>query len=447
MKRTGFVGTSIMALLILMLMAGVAFAGPYDFGGETVKFAAHYDISSAFAEGEGLAHLQDVEGMFNVNIEFVTMPVLELLSQLPASTMAGDPLGDVIVNAPLWFAYNWYRSGALRPLDDVLGDEYYDSLPEYHRDYVKQYSQVGPNTYAFSMNSLGSNHVIIWNKSLFERDGLPNLYELQESGDWTWDKFLEIARQATRDTDGDGKVDQYGLASIHGPIADSPIPTETAVNLAFTNGGRLVKVVDGRMEFAMDEPAFLEAMNFALTIARSGVFVPFSAQESMDMFVAGRVAMIEGWPECLSWWYASMEDEYGMVMLPKGPRSDDHITIDRGDISIACLPKGTKDAKALVELCNALFELTDAYMDTSWYYDDTLDNFSLYCRDRETLETYEQVLNRRQYQVGREISVHLNAAGPDIARILKGEKTPEAVMAEIKPQTQIEIDEFWGTAQ
>src|SRR5439155_1169788 len=30
--------------------------------------------------------------------------------------------------------------------------------------------------------------------------------------DWTWDDFLRVAKQVTRDTDGDGSIDQWGSA-------------------------------------------------------------------------------------------------------------------------------------------------------------------------------------------------------------------------------------------
>jgi multiple sugar transport system substrate-binding protein len=49
--------------------------------------------------------------------------------------------------------------------------------------------------------------VLVYNKDLFDRAGIP-----YPSGDWTWDEFLRTAQALTRDTDGDGRIDQWGTA-------------------------------------------------------------------------------------------------------------------------------------------------------------------------------------------------------------------------------------------
>jgi multiple sugar transport system substrate-binding protein len=48
--------------------------------------------------------------------------------------------------------------------------------------------------------------VIAYNKNLFDRAGVP-----YPARDWTWDQFVAAARRLTRDTDGDGVVDQWGF--------------------------------------------------------------------------------------------------------------------------------------------------------------------------------------------------------------------------------------------
>lgn len=48
--------------------------------------------------------------------------------------------------------------------------------------------------------------VIYYNQDVFDRAGVP-----YPSGEWTWDEFLETARRLTRDTDGDGRADQWGF--------------------------------------------------------------------------------------------------------------------------------------------------------------------------------------------------------------------------------------------
>lgn len=48
--------------------------------------------------------------------------------------------------------------------------------------------------------------MIAYNKDLFDRAGVP-----YPQGDWTWEEFRVAARALTRDTDGDGRTDQWGF--------------------------------------------------------------------------------------------------------------------------------------------------------------------------------------------------------------------------------------------
>ena len=56
---------------------------------------------------------------------------------------------------------------------------------------------------------------LLWyNRAVFERYGIEKTpYELWKDGEWTWDKFVEIAKELTQDIDGDGQTDMYGFIS------------------------------------------------------------------------------------------------------------------------------------------------------------------------------------------------------------------------------------------
>ena len=49
--------------------------------------------------------------------------------------------------------------------------------------------------------------VIAYNKDLLDRAAIP-----YPTDDWTWDDFLRVAKRLTRDTDGDGSIDEWGSA-------------------------------------------------------------------------------------------------------------------------------------------------------------------------------------------------------------------------------------------
>jgi len=58
---------------------------------------------------------------------------------------------------------------------------------------------------------------IHYNMDLFDAAGLP-----YPTRDWTWDDCLAMAKALTKDFDGDGRIDQWGLASPSPPGTTRP---------------------------------------------------------------------------------------------------------------------------------------------------------------------------------------------------------------------------------
>jgi hypothetical protein len=75
-----------------------------------------------------------------------------------------------------------------------------------------------------------------YNATMFEEYGVKTPKEYFLEGNWTWDTFLEVMIQMTKDTNGDGRIDTYGLPG------DS---WHNLVNSWKTNSkGELVSVID-----------------------------------------------------------------------------------------------------------------------------------------------------------------------------------------------------------
>ena len=91
--------------------------------------------------------------------------------------------------------------------------------------------------------------VVAFNKDLFDRAGVP-----YPADDWTWEDFLQAARRLTRDSDGDGSIDQWGSALD--PRVAYWLPWIWA-------GGGDVLCADGRRASGcLDAPATVEALRW-----------------------------------------------------------------------------------------------------------------------------------------------------------------------------------------
>ena len=109
----------------------------------------------------------------------------------------------------------------------------------------------------------------------------------------------------------------------------------------------------------MNEPAAIEALEFARELVDLGVYIDWGV---WGPWQNGQVAMNINIPSEL---YGTHENhfinqvnfEFGYVPLPKGPRAEDHVPVNR----LTCfgvLPLTAKNAKGLIALYHDLFEFT-----------------------------------------------------------------------------------------
>jgi multiple sugar transport system permease protein len=136
----------------------------------------------------------------------------------------------------------------------------------------------GPNGHLYGLPSTFTPYVMYVNKTLLAKAGL----EFPRD-DWTWDDMVAAARKVTRDLDGDGAQDQFGLSLTQWLQAVSP--------WIWQNGGRLV---DEQRRVALHEAAAVEAIAFLQRMLHEeGIAsddATFANQLSVGLFQSGKVA-------------------------------------------------------------------------------------------------------------------------------------------------------------
>lgn len=97
----------------------------------------------------------------------------------------------------------FHQVGLLENLDSYIQrDSRFDANAYYPSSY-----KAGMNDgHMFALPYESVPNLVFVNKTLLENEGI----ELP-SNDWTWDDFYNICQQVSRDTDGDGKIDQFGV--------------------------------------------------------------------------------------------------------------------------------------------------------------------------------------------------------------------------------------------
>lgn len=99
--------------------------------------------------------------------------------------------------------FDLYASvGALSPLDRFMSkDTEFD--PSVYYPMALDYGRWQGDSYALPAGAVPT--LMFVNKTLLAKEGIP-----MPSNDWTWQDFLGICQAVTKDTDGDGRLDQFG---------------------------------------------------------------------------------------------------------------------------------------------------------------------------------------------------------------------------------------------
>ena len=102
-----------------------------------------------------------------------------------------------------------------------------------------------------------SGYLIAYNRSILSASGYnDSLYEYYKENTWTWEKMLEIALNTTKDMNGDGIVEQYGLFSPSSGVNQISVP------LVYTNGGDFITFDGNNYVYALDKSTSIKPLNF-----------------------------------------------------------------------------------------------------------------------------------------------------------------------------------------
>lgn len=228
-----------------------------------------------------------------------------------------DYVNSVMANNPKFQLYYLYQEFVSEPLMKGL---MYDlsTLPEFNFDEekwnptVKELMSIGNGIWGMSPENEPRGG-IFYNKCLFKEAGIneEEPYELQASGEWTWDKFEEYCKKLTKDTDGDGKTDQYAMASF----SKYYLPMCAANN----NATFVSRNKDGKYENAITTSEFKNAMNWGVDLIKKGYIQPKPENAAWDWYKAafrdGESAMQTAEVYEISA-FVNMEDDWGFVMFP-----------------------------------------------------------------------------------------------------------------------------------
>ena len=131
----------------------------------------------------------------------------------------------------------------------------------------------------------GWSYAIAYNKDLFRKAGLPDLWA-QKNGRWTWDDLTEFATRLTTGKDADGMPEVFGFLVDGHSVYRGYHPFIAA------NGGEVFDY--GTMRYTLDHPKTVEALEWLAEQHKRRVFRPAAYKQPFegDAFNLGKLGLV-----------------------------------------------------------------------------------------------------------------------------------------------------------
>jgi len=319
----------------------------FDLGGRVITWVSSYDETIKDDTPDGakrLANLEALKEKHNFELEFITIDLGEYQEKVTASLMAGQPVGDIIRLARGQMIPSLTKLDLFWPVD-----EYVANTDVFLQQDTFEYSYYNGRGYGFKSGINSSARGVIYNRTLMNQLGMKPLQEYVDEDNWNWETFLQVAKEANWDTNNDGKLDTWGLASA--PF-NFILASNTGANF----------VIDGKS--GLEDPKTLEVLEFMSRLATEQVVRPTEGgdwTEPKQFFTQGNTLMFFGADYDMDSLNTDMSDyDLGFLPTPKGPSA----TMYHGFVtspSYLTIPKTVEDPDKILYLYEKIFDIESVY--------------------------------------------------------------------------------------
>lgn len=421
-----------------------------DFGGYEFVFASHWsktydqEAGNSAIGDEIRQRIQDVEKKYNCHISFRGSEADTFSTDFATAVASGEKYGDV-VETHLWWFEGPYRSNFIRPLSEVPEINWQDDTKWNGQDWFTRDGKAYGSSFTtwYFRNPVGVDNMMFYNPTILESSNQPDPQELLKKGEWTWDNFRSILKAVTKDTDGDGVPNVYGLSGMDHKLEAAAL---------WSNSVReIMQQTDGKFAFGYENESAYEAIQFAADLVnKDKVYKNIydgvtSGQDWLDVnkqFKENQYAFMIYTSTALTDpdWLPAMEADWKLVPFPKGPKGNDYDSVKLENNSTGFVFTTTNPEQDLRKSAIIFDELTEPFGDKTWqkYFGDT------YFRDDTSFEIYEKMAEAVRYDYAPAIGIGFNY-GVYISNIYTCTRldmmTPAEAIDTLKENAKTMIDE------
>lgn len=273
-----------------------------------------------------------------IDVQMIHIPSQnDYRKRLGADFAAGTPADVVLINYRRYAPYA--AKGALEPLGPYLAQSELIKEDDFYPEALTPFRWNG-ELICIPQNL--SSLVVYYNKRLFDEARLA----YPQAG-WSWDDFVATAQGLTKDTDGDGKIEQYGVGTS--------VEAIRAIPFIWQSGGEIVDNSERPTALTLDRPAARTAIQWFVDLQVKHHVAPDAVQEeaedSESRFLNGRLGMLFNSRRGVPTYREISGFEWDVAPLPTGEQAATMLHADA-----YCLPAASKQkaaAWAFIEFANS----------------------------------------------------------------------------------------------
>lgn len=386
--------------------------GDLDFGGAAWRILVRDDafLSEFYAEEASADIVEDtiynrnitVEDRLNVTIEIIrgvpSGAYNEELANIRTTVSAGDDAYDAIAGYSI-HVVKLMAEGLFINLNDI---GYLDLSQPWWPESIQNEMTFNGALYFITgdicMTTISKALCMYFNKNIAESRNIGSIYDIVNSGGWTFDKYLSTTSGIYDDLDGNSKADDndlYGTVMTPYNSVDAFIP---AFHQNITEMGE-----DGYPVLAFNTEKMISMVEriYSLLYETTGVHVPRNALEDaptmMKMFKEDQ-ALFMMWEFTATNELRDMESDFGIIPYPKwNDAQDGYGTYLQDGHTLLCVPITNTNTDMTGAVLEAMAAESYRFL-TPAYFEVALQ--VKYARDNESVAMLQLVKDSIKYNFG-----------------------------------------------
>ncbi|MGG0823334.1 sugar ABC transporter substrate-binding protein [Paenibacillus turicensis] len=441
-KKSWFVLTSLILVLSLVL-AGCGGSKNANSGGKGDSGSGNKELTFMFRGGpdEQTAYKNVVKKFEDdhpgVKVKIIVTAADQYATKLKAA-ITGNKMPDVF----------YFESGDLKAYvnSGILLNltPYLEKNEKVDLDNIWKY---GIDLYRYDGNMAGQGDIygmpkdvgpfaLGYNKTMFEKEGIPLP---DKDKPMTWDEFVDINKKLTKDTNGDGKPDQYGSGfNVNWALQ----------SFVWSNGADWID--ETKTKVTIDDPKFAEALQYFADLQNVHKVTPsIEDSQTLDTYqrwMKGEMGFFPVGPWDMST-YETLPFDYDLIPYPAGSTGKSATWTGSLGIGVSSKSKAPEEAVELVNYLTASREGMEQLVNAKVQIPNLIDMAKEWAKNSTTKPANKEEFLQIVEDYGRVLPGHYtynaewyNLFFTDIQPVLDGKITAEQYVKEEQPKMQKLLD-------